>query len=386
MKFIFLIEINKMTYLRWYGEFSQKIPNKHTVDCLDLMKEAILYIEKEKYELWYCIHNEEIGKEIMSIDKDYMDHYDFSFKEYAIFKIWSIQTILDPLIEFLDAFDYVSKEELITFLQDTLAIEWWVKTAEILTANKALELIAEDIANGVDETENEAWEERSLEDILAEIEDPEKLEEQKQIDELLNKLEKDPLPPVVYEAEMPAAYVNTLLRAANGIYKVFTEMVYSQKRYKEFVPAYTVFMQKQIKSYHPSSTTAYLDWIISQNFTNHRKWELIKELELQTDAHHNNYHNVKMDILYNIFRTKYSLETDSLPIEELRVSGSVSFNNYEKKLNDTNREFRKKQHAEAGQRIANQFGIIPLDEKIMQPIINHYADTADEKIRNKTEE
>ncbi len=220
-----------MTYLPWYGKFSKNIPNKHTVDCLDLLRESILYIEKEKYELWYCINNEEIGKQLMSINQDFMDYYDFSFKEYAIFKLWWMQAILDPLVEFLSTFDYVSKEELTIFLQDTLTIEGWVKAAEILTVNKAIEMISEDIANKVDAEDTDSTETgeeeegKTIEDILLELDSPDTHAEQKEIDNFLKELEKDPLPPIMYEAELPAAYVDTLLQAANGIYKVFTEMV-----------------------------------------------------------------------------------------------------------------------------------------------------------------
>lgn len=373
-----------MTYLIWHGEFSQKIPNKHSLDCLDFLRETFLYIEKQKYELWYCIYNGNIAQEIMPIDKEYMDYNGWSFEEYATFKLWGLQVVLDPLVEFLQTFDYVNKEELVTFLQDTLALEWGVKYAEILTPENVIDKVWKDISAQVDQDDTPATE-RTLEDILAQIEDPEELEDQKHMDAFIKELEENPFSHVEYESEMPPAYVETLLWAANGIYEVFTEMVYSQNRYKDSVPDYVLYMQKLMYRRHPSSTTAYLDRIISKNFLTHRQEEL-KNLEMKTDRHHNNYHNVKLDILYDTFRTKSCLETDDLPLAELTSWGNVSFRYYEKKLDDSKKEFRGKHHSDTGQRLSNQFKIIPLDEKTILPIVERYSDSAEAKINTQGDE
>lgn len=374
-----------MTYLPWYGEFSKRIPNKHTVDCLDLLRESFLYVEKQKYELWYCIYNGEIAKEIMSVDKDYMDHTGWSLEEYATFKLGGIQTVLDPLVEFLQTFDYVSKEELVTFLQDTLAIEWGVKNAEILTPQSVINTISKGISDDVDENDTAA-EERTLENILAEIEESQEVNHEEWLDDFIKELEENPFSHIAYDSEMPPAYVDILLSAANGIYEVFTEMVYSQNRYKDSVPSYTLYMQKLINSRHPSSTTAYLDRIISKNFFAHRKPEFTKHFDLTTDEQHNNYHNVKLDILYEAFRTKLSLEEGDVPEAELIAWSHASFRHYEKKIDDTKKQFREKYHAQAAERLSTMFKVVPLDEKMMLPIVEGYSDSASAKVESESGE
>lgn len=374
-----------MTYLPWYGEYSSTLAPDTQINGVDFSSELILYFEQKKYELWYCIHNPDIAAHIMSIDPDLVEKAWFTLPEYATLKIDMISDCVDKVMLFSEQAQKVTKKELTTYLEEILITYGGIVDAKVLTAEWVSKLAEQ--ASDQDESKNEENEEEplTLDDVFGKIESNIYGDEMESYNKLIDFVNESPFPVLQYSIaeNCSRARADDFLDVADDIYKLFTEMSYSQEAHTLAAKWLPQKMYRRFQMRSTSSDISYLTWVAAKNFVEHRESAVRADPDyedLTTKIHHNNYRALKVDILYDIFRAQYCVENDLLPENLVLHKWVYTFKKYEEQIDEPKKKYREGLHKRAVEELERKFNAIPLYEDGMDDKVQQVADSGSAKV------